>query len=270
MLELFSLFPRNLPFPDQYTVADFNTAQRNIRCVLQYKGTAYSGWQVQPNAITVQGILENCLYKITAEKIRVRASGRTDAGVHALMQVINFFTYSTISTQGLLWGLNSLLPKDISVIYVDEVTHEFHARFNAKSKVYTYLLFNSEIPSPFWEEYSWRVFPALDIQAMQMAAQILEGEHDFRSFMGAGSSVKTTVRCIYRLEISPMPPFVLIEVEANGFLKHMVRIIVGTLVEIGHHKRPVDDMETILKACDRNAAGPTAPAKGLFLKAVRY
>ncbi len=259
-----------LPFPDRYTVLNSDSKRRNIRCILQYKGTAYKGWQVQPDVLTIQGVVEKCLYKMTREKIRVISSGRTDAGVHALMQVINFFTSVEIPSYGFLRGLNALLPEDIKVIYVDEVTHSFHARYCAKSKVYTYVLFNSKLPSPFWHEYSLRVFPELDLKAMKMAVSFLEGEHDFSSFMGAGSSVKTRTRHIYRIEIFTDGPFVFIEIEANGFLKHMVRNIVGTLVEIGHHKRRPEEMNRILMACDRSLAGPTAPAQGLFLKEVKY
>ncbi|MCD6319499.1 MAG: tRNA pseudouridine(38-40) synthase TruA [Candidatus Desulfofervidaceae bacterium] len=277
MLKLPSLFQFHLPFPDSYTLSSKNTSHppsttglRNIRCVLQYKGTAYSGWQRQPDTLTVQEIVENCISRMTREPVKVKASGRTDAGVHALMQVINFSTSTRIPCAGFLRGLNSLLPKDIAVIYTDEVKPTFDAQFRAKSKTYIYLILNARCRSPFLEEYSWHVITPLDIPSMQEAGNYLLGKHDFRSFMGAGSSIKNTVRQIYRLEVKESHPFITIEIEANGFLKHMARNIVGVLVETGQGKRNPQDMQQILMARDRKVAGINAPAQGLLLKEVKY
>lgn len=273
MFILPSLFPFHLPFPDSYTLSSHppsTTGLRNIRCVLQYKGTAYSGWQRQPDRLTVQEIVENCISRMIKAPVKVKASGRTDAGVHALMQVINFSTSTRIPCTGFLHGLNSLLPNDIAVIYTDEVKLTFDAQFRAKSKTYIYLILNARCRSPFLEEYSWHVITPLDIPSMQEAGNYLLGKHDFRSFMGAGSSVKNTVRQIYRLEVKAFPPLITIEIEANGFLKHMVRNIVGVLVETGQGKRNPQDIRQILIARDRKVAGINAPPQGLFLKEVRY
>jgi len=277
MHRLLSFFHLQLPFPDSYTIYSPTPNQRppapkhrNIRCVLQYKGTAYSGWQKQPDTLTVQEVVASCISHITKESVKVKASGRTDAGVHALMQVINFFTHSRIPCEGFLRGLNSLLPEDIVVTYVDEVKPEFDAQFKVKSKTYVYLILNTKHRSPFLEEYTWHVVRALDLHSMQKASSYLLGEHDFRSFMGAGSSVKTTVRQIYRLEVREFKPLITIEIEASGFLKYMARNIVGILVEVGLGKRNPEDIQQILMACDRKVAGINAPAQGLFLKEIRY
>jgi len=263
------LFPK-LPFPDQYTVNKQQIPIRNIRCILQYRGSAYHGWQKQPKGTTIQAIVEDCLSRILNESIRIKAASRTDAGVHALMQVINFRTTSSLSTEKIWRGLNSLLPKDIAVIYVDDVISEFDAQFSAKKKTYIYLILNTTQRSPFLERYSWQILHNLDIESMKKAGNCLIGQHDFASFMGAGSDVKSTVREIFRLEIKEFSPLIIIEVEANGFLKHMVRNIVGVLIEIGLRKRHWEEIKTILDACDRRMAGINAPAKGLFLKEVKY
>ncbi|HDD35372.1 MAG TPA: tRNA pseudouridine(38-40) synthase TruA [Candidatus Desulfofervidus auxilii] len=263
------LFPK-LPFPDCYTLETSSTSIRNIRCVLQYRGCAYHGWQIQPKGHTVQGIVENCLSRILQESIRIKAASRTDAGVHALMQVINFRTTSKLSTGKLLKGLNSLLPKDISAIYMDEVTNEFDAQFFAKKKTYIYLILNTQQRSPFLVRYTWQIFSTLDIESMQKGSKSLIGKHDFSSFMGAGSDVKNKVREVFRLEVKKISPLIVIEIEADGFLKHMVRNIVGLLVEVGLGKRKWDEVRKILDARNRCMAGINAPANGLFLKEIKY
>ncbi len=262
------LFPK-LPFPDKYTFT-YTQPIKNIRCVLQYKGTAYQGWQKQPHGPTIQGIIEKCISRITNESIKVKACGRTDAGVHALMQTINFFTHSRLTPNKLPQALNSLLPQDIAVIYADEVKTEFDAQFCVKRKTYIYLILNSKYSSPFLKDYTWQIREILDIPAMQEASQYLIGKHDFAAFMASGSSIKNTVRNIFYLEIKKSFPFIIIEIEADGFLRHMARNIVGTLIEIGLHKREKQEILSILASKDRKLAGINAPAKGLFLKAVKY
>jgi tRNA pseudouridine38-40 synthase len=264
-----SLFPK-LAFPDKYNLLTIHPPKRNIRLVLQYRGSAYQGWQKQAHGLTIQEIVEKCLSKITNEYIKVKASGRTDAGVHALMQVINFFTHSPLAAERLKCGLNSLLPSDIAVLYIDEVNSQFDARFCAKAKTYMYLILKVKEHSPFLDEYSWHIRKPLDINAMQKASYALIGKHDFNAFMAKGSSIKTTTRSIFRLDIKEIGPFIIVEIEANGFLRHMVRNIVGTLVEISLHKREQSEIESFLTTKDHLPLGINVPARGLFLKEVRY
>ena len=262
------LFPK-LPFPDSYTIS-YSPPLKNIRCVLQYKGTAYQGWQKQPSGPTIQGIVEQCISRLTNETIKVKASGRTDAGVHAVMQTINFFTHSSLRPNKFLQALNSLLPKDIAVIYADEVKTEFDAQFCVRSKTYAYFILNAKQASPFLKDYTWQIRKTLDIAAMQETSRSLIGEHNFAAFMASGSDIKNTIRNIFHLEIKEKGPFIIIEIEADGFLRHMARNIVGTLVEIGLHKRKKQEIKSILASQDRKLAGINAPAKGLFLKEVKY
>lgn len=270
MRYLEALFP-HLPFPDRYTLKGPGEGLHNIRLVIQYKGTAYAGWQRQKVGIaTTQEVLEDCIYKMISEKIKVNASGRTDAGVHALAQVVNFHTHSTLGPDVFLKGLNSLLPKDITVRYADEVSPDFHSRFDAKSKTYMYLILNDKISSPFFIDFSWQIYRKLNLDMMRQATNYFLGTHDFASFMNIGTSVKSTVREIYKLEIKNTPPFIVIEIEANGFLRHMARNIVGLLVEIGKERRFPKEVPGIIEGKNRALAAITAPAQGLFLKAIRY
>lgn len=270
MKYLEALFP-HLPFPDGCTLKGPAKGSHNIRLVIQYKGTAYAGWQRQKGGITtIQEVLEDCISKMINEKIKVNASGRTDAGVHALVQVVNFHTNSTLSPDVFLKGLNSLLPKDIIVRYTDEVSSDFHSRFNAKSKAYMYLILNDKISSPFFRDFSWQIYKKLNLDGMKQAANYLLGTHDFASFMNVGTSVESTVREIYNLEIKNIPPFIIIEIEANGFLRHMARNIVGLLVEIGKGERFPNEVPSIIEGTNRALAAITAPAHGLFLKAIKY
>ena len=265
-----AFFPK-IPFPDKYTLKGSLGGLRNIRLVIQYKGTAYAGWQRQKGNIqTIQGVLEGCIFKMTDERVTINASGRTDAGVHATAQVVNFYTNSHLGPDVLLRALNSLLPNDIVVRYADEVSLDFHSRFSAKSKTYAYLILNDRLPSPFFIDFSWQIHKRLNLETMRKAANYLLGIHDFCSFMNAGTPVKSTVREIYRLDIENIPPFIVIEIEASGFLRQMARNIVGLLVEIGRERRLPDEVPDIIEGKNRSLAAMTAPAQGLFLKEVRY
>ena len=246
-----------------------------IKLTVQYKGTNYHGWQVQPNGVTIQEVLQKTLHRILNQKVNVIGSGRTDSGVHALAQVCHFDCDKDVETQKIILGLNSLLPVDISVVEAKVVSPTFHAQLSAKKKTYDYLLFNSKLRSPFLEDYVWRIPYSLDIKKMKQAAKLLVGEHDFRAFCASDSNAQTTTRKIYTISISvgersKVPLQIKISITGNGFLKHMIRNIVGTLVNVGRGKTTVLQFKKILKGRDRKKAGMTAPAKGLVLQAVVY
>jgi len=243
---------------------------RNIRLTIEYDGTGYHGWQIQPNVRTVQGIIEGKLAQITGERVRLIASSRTDSGVHALGQVANFKTHSSLDARSFLKALNSLLPEDIRVKEVEEVDEAFHARFSAKGKIYEYRILNGELSSPFYRHFSWFVPGRLDLARMREAAMNLVGRHDFSSFCSSGSMHKTPIREIYEINVGRRGGLVVIRIEANAFLKQMVRNIVGTLVEVGRRKLTPSQFGTILEARDRRRAGIAAPAQGLFLVRVNY
>lgn len=243
---------------------------RNIRLVLEYDGANYHGWQVQPNGATVQEVLEGKLAIITQEKVRVTGSGRTDAGAHALGQVANFRTSSRIGTEELKRGLNSLLPDDIIVRRVDEADSEFHSRYSARSKTYRYLILDAPLMSPFYRNHAWHVRMPLSVERMSHALAILRGTHDFSSFRSASCAAKSPVRTIMAASLWKRGEIIEITVEADGFLQHMMRTIVGTLVELERRDAGAEEMRRILEAKDRAAAGPTAPARGLYLVEVKY
>ena len=243
---------------------------RNIKLTIEYDGAGYHGWQIQPNVVTIQETIEGKLAQITGEPARLVASGRTDTGVHALGQVAHFKTHSSLDVLSFLRGLNSLLPEDIRVKDVEEVDEAFHARFSAKGKVYEYRIFNGELPSPFRRHFSWFVPGKLDLASMREAAMKLRGRHDFSSFCSAGSDHSSPIREIYSIDVGIRGNLIIIEVEANAFLKQMVRNIVGTLIEVGRRKLTPSQFGGILEARDRRRAGLTAPAQGLFLVRVNY
>jgi tRNA pseudouridine38-40 synthase len=244
---------------------------RNIKIILEYEGTAYHGWQRQTNGMSIQQILEEKIGIITREKIKVIGSGRTDAGVHALNQVANFRMESSIGEKILLDGVNSLLPRYIAIKLLVEVDATFHARRDAVSKIYCYQVFNRSVRPAVQRNYSWAVYPPLDIDGMRQAAELLGGRHDFTSFCTVHTDVKEFTRTIKDFQIvrdaSGMIRFL---VEADGFLRYMVRTIVGTLVDVGKGKRSAGSMTGLLDAKDRNLAGMTAPPQGLFLQEVKY
>jgi len=244
---------------------------RTIKLLIEYDGTNYLGWQVQPKGSTLQGVLEGKLSSLTGEKIDLLASGRTDAGVHALGQVAHFKTKSQLDIQTIQRALNSLLPSDIVIQKVEEVDEDFHARKQSKSKTYEYRILNRNIRSAFHRGYAWHIPQTLNIREMKKATRSLMGEHDFSSFQSVGSPKRTAVRKVTRAEWKQSRDgFLRFEIEANGFLKQMVRAIVGTLVEVGKKKITSEQFQEILDSRDRQKAGPTAPAHGLFLTEVKY
>lgn len=245
---------------------------RRLRLDLEYEGTRYHGWQVQPNALTVQECVERTLRTVLNESCRVVGAGRTDAGVHALGQVAHFETTRTIAAPALQRALNSLLPADIAVREVREVPESFHARKSAVRKRYVYWIWNDPRKCALWERFCWHVPVPLDLSAMGAAASHLTGRHDFSSFQASGcESRDNPVREVDLLRVeSPPGPFVRITVEAASFLRHMVRNLVGTLVEVGLGRIGADDVRSILEARDRRRAGRTAPGRGLFLEWVCY
>jgi len=243
---------------------------RNVMIVCEYDGTAYHGWQRQPNGISIQEVLEEKIGVITQEEIRVTASGRTDAGVHALNQVANFRTKSAIECGNLLKGINSLLPDDIVVKVLQDVGDAFHARYSAKSKVYVYRIFNNPVRGALNRKCSWHLRAPLDLRAMTEAAKSLEGTHDFSSFCAAGGDAEDHVRTVTTASVEVADGMVSFTIEANGFLRYMVRNIVGLLVDVGRGITTPTGFKEIMAAMDRTRAGITAPPQGLFLKEVRY
>lgn len=242
---------------------------RHIKLLLQYDGAGYAGWQSQTNATAIQDLVARAVSRITEKKVPVIGASRTDAGVHALGQIASFQTESTIPCDRFLKGLNALLPEDIRVAACEEVSLAFHPIRDTKSKTYRYLLDLGEIPNPLRRHRAWWRGPRLDIGAMEKGSLFLIGEHDFKSFQGSLSDAKTTVRRITSIDFA-MREFLEITFNGNGFLKYMIRNIVGTLVEIGSGKRPPEEMKRILSGKDRREAGPTAPPQGLYLVAVVY
>lgn len=277
---------------------------RKIKLVIQYQGTNYQGWQVQPTGPTIQGIFEEILGEICHEKVVLIGSGRTDSGVHALAQVAHFSTSHGIDLPTLHRALNAKLPYDVVVLSAEEAQEGFDAQKSAKRKTYTYFLWHSDHKSPFLSSFSWRVWGDLDLEGMQECLDMLVGEHDFASFKAADSTAKTSVRRIEaaRLQRVPLrdignslmglfglagllpslgaddtfhpeeggPALIAITLQGPGFLKHMVRNIVGTMLEVGLGRIGVDGFRTIFEARDRTQAGATAPAWGLFLVRVDY
>jgi tRNA pseudouridine38-40 synthase len=244
---------------------------RNIKLTIEYDGGAYHGWQIQPGLRTIQGVLREQIAQITQNKVNLIGAGRTDAGVHALAQVANFKTENTIDLLSLQRGLNSLLPPDIVVKVVEEVADEFHARFSARSKVYEYHILNRSYPSAILRDYAWFIQHDIDLTPMQRCGKLLIGSHDFSSFRASGDESRHSMREVIRLEIKRREDnLIVIAIEANAFLREMVRSIVGTLVDVGRGKSSIAEFKDIFGAHDRRRAGMTAPAHGLFLVEVKY
>jgi tRNA pseudouridine38-40 synthase len=247
---------------------------RFLKITLAYDGTEYCGWQVQPNGMSIQQILQSAWHKITAERTNIVASGRTDAGVHAIGQVCSVRTESTLDNQTILRALNANIPYDIVVRRIDDAPEGFHAIRDAIGKRYRYSIQFGDLPDPFARKYCWYIPQQLDVDAMRQASQYMIGKHDFASFQAAGSDRATTVRNIFDLQLinqgRALTPQLDVEIEADGFLYNMVRNIVGTLVEIGKGKHPPQWITDVLNSCDRTVAGPTAPPQGLFLLKVWY
>lgn len=242
----------------------------NIKLTIEYDGTNYHGWQVQPNGRTVQEVLEQSIEKMLGIKTRMNGSGRTDAGVHALGQVANFFYSGDIEPWRLRKGLNALTPEDIVIKRAEVVSDSFDARRDCRSRVYQYRIWNSHWPSVFHRRFSWHVPDPLDLPAMQEAIPFLEGEHDFASFQASGCDAAHPVRTVYHNSLVWEGESLVYTIEATAFLRHMVRNIIGTLVEVGWGERAPSTLAGLLRARDRNEAGPTAPPHGLFLIEVKY
>jgi len=244
---------------------------RNIRLLLQYEGTRYQGWQRQTSSDnTIQGKLETLLTRMCGEPIEIQASGRTDAGVHGAGQVANFHTTSSMSLSEMQKYMNTYLPEDIAVIQVSEAAPRFHSRLNATGKRYCYRVICGEVPNVFWRRYALEVAEELDIDAMRRAAEYLLGEHDFKSFTSTKKGKKSTVRRVDKIDITNENNLLTFTFEGNGFLHHMVRILVGTLLEVGMGKREVESILETLEAKSRENAGYLVPAKGLMLMKVYY
>lgn len=244
---------------------------RNIRLTIEYDGTNYQGWQRQKNTHqTLQEIIEKTAKRILQERVRLVASGRTDAGVHARGQVANFKTNAKIPLKNLKQALNSLLPDDIVITEVCEEDLKFHARFDAKSKIYRYAILNQRYPSALWRNFTYFVPYKLDHKKMQKAARLLLGRHNFTSFQAADKAPRDSIRKIKRIKISKEQNFIYIDIEADGFLYKMVRNIVGTLIKIGAKNQPAINIQKILASKNRRFAGPTVPGYGLCLLEVKY
>jgi len=279
-----------------------------FRITLAYDGTDFVGWQRQAIGVSVQGLLEEALRELDQRDVTVTGAGRTDAGVHALGQVAAFSIERPLTAQVVIRALNARLPDAVRVLSAEEMPATFHARFGARAKTYRYRILNGDIASPFERRYAWHVPGALDLDAMRTAARLVEGVHDFAAFQSAGSDVRTTEREISCSRISTTEDtldteekslswtgfdlrgprvlrggevgnggeignggaLVCYEITGNGFLRHMVRAMAGSLVEVGRGRRPPNWMGDVLASRDRGRAGPTAPAKGLFLVSVTY
>lgn len=243
---------------------------RNIRLTIAYDGTEFHGWQRQPELRTVQQVLDEAIEQLTGARPRTQASGRTDAGVHALGQVVGFLTASRHGPEVFVKALNATLPHDLRVLDACERPQAFHATLDARSKRYRYRIDNAKIANPFELRYAWHVFHRLDVEAMNRAAAPLLGRHDFRSFETDWPNRMSSVRTIFDVAVFREGDLVLVEVEADGFLYNMVRTIAGTLALVGAGKRPESWVGEVLRAENRIEAGPTAPARGLFLVRVHY
>ena len=276
----------------------------SFKITIAYDGTDYVGWQRQASGVSIQGLLEDALRELDGGAVAVAGAGRTDAGVHALGQVAGFALTRAIAADVVVRALNARLPDSVRVVGGEEVAADFHPRFAARSKTYRYRIWNADVMSPFERRYAWHVIGPLDVEAMNAAARALEGRHDFAAFQGTGSDVKTTERTITSSLVLPPSlklrrtavaqsaeagrqaqderrkgslmvssnhePVISYQVTGDGFLRHMVRAIAGTLVEIGRGRRPPEWIREVIAARDRGAAGPTAPAAGLFLVRIEY
>jgi len=272
---------------------------RVLKLTIAYDGTAYVGWQRQASGTSIQGLIEDALARIDGAPVNVAGAGRTDAGVHAFGQVASATVTTALDTATLKRALNATLPPDVRCAAVEQMPDDFHARYSAIGKQYDYWIWQGDVQPPFVRTWSWLVPRALDVAAMDAAARLLEGRHDFAAFQSAGSGVKTSVRTVTQARVLAGPDAVrpeqrdsaaqweqwhrasalcdtpgglpiVVRLEANGFLRHMVRAVVGTLVEIGERRRAVESISDLLASGDRSAAGPTAPPTGLILVRVDY
>lgn len=243
---------------------------RNIKLTIEYDGKDFNGWQKQPNKLNIQGEIERAISSITGEKIELIGSGRTDAGVHAFGQIANFKTNSNIPIEKMSLAINSKLKKSIVVKEAVEVDERFHSRYNAKKKTYIYVINNSKCGTAIYRNLSYCFPIELNIDEMKKAAKYFEGEHDFSGFKASGTSNKNSIRTIYNAEVTKKEENIIIKLTGNGFLYNMVRIISGTLLEVGIGKIKAEDIPEIINSKDRKKAGKTLPANGLFLVNVEY
>ncbi|MCX6551972.1 MAG: tRNA pseudouridine(38-40) synthase TruA [Acidobacteria bacterium] len=262
---------------------------RVLKLTVSYDGTAYVGWQRQSRGVSIQGLIEEALGRLAGAPVAIAGAGRTDAGVHALGQVVSAPVTTGLDTHTIRRALNATLPRDIRVVRVEDAAPGFHARYSASVKMYEYRLWDGDVQPPLARAWSWHGPRGLDVQVMNRAACALEGTHDFGAFQGSRSSVKTTIRTVTLAQVvdEAVPPgaatvpllsgeettparLIVFRIEADGFLRHMVRAMVGTLVEVGLRRREAAAMTRLLDSGDRSDAGPTAPANGLVLVRVRY
>ena len=242
--------------------------KKRIMLIVAYDGTNYCGWQIQPNGVTIEGVLNEQLSELLNEDITVIGASRTDSGVHALCNVAVFDTCSPIPGEKMSYALNQRLPEDIRIVDSKEVAPDFHPRHCNSRKTYEYHIVNAPFPNPMKRLYSHFTYVPCDVDAMKEAAAYLVGEHDFKSFCTVGAQVESTVRTITDLQVFRVEDEIIIRVTGTGFLYNMVRIVAGTLLDVGYGRRKAADIPDILTALDRQAAGPTAPAQGLRL--VKY
>ena len=243
---------------------------RNIRLTIEYDGKNFNGWQKQPNKLNIQGNLEKVISDLTKEEIEIIGSGRTDAGVHALGQVANFKTNSNIPIEKFAIAINSRIKQSIRIKKAEEVDERFHSRYNCKRKTYRYIINTSETGSAIYRNLEYNIKMQLDVKKMQEAVKFFIGEHDFSAFKSSGTSSKSSVRTIYNAKVEQDGERIIIELTGNGFLYNMVRIISGTLVEVGLNKIKPEDITKIIESKNRQNAGKTLPPCGLYLVSVEY
>ena len=243
---------------------------RNIKLIIEYDGKKFGGWQKQPNKLNIQGEIEKAIGEITGEDIELNASGRTDAGVHSLGQTANFKTNSKIDIEKFPVAINSKLKQSIRIIKAEEVEENFHSRYSCKGKRYRYIINNSKYGSAIYRDLEYHMPVKLNVEAMQKAIKYFEGEHDFKGFKASGTSSKSSVRTIYSAKILQEGDRIIIELEGNGFLYNMVRIIAGTIVDVGLGKIKPEEIPEIINSKDRIRAGKTLPPQGLYLVEVYY
>jgi len=243
---------------------------RNIKLTIEYDGKEFNGWQKQPDKLNIQGTIEQAIKSITGEEVELNASGRTDAGVHAIGQVANFKTNSQIPIEKFAIAINSKLKRSIVIKKAEEVDERFHSRLSCKKKTYRYIINNSEEGSAIYRNLETHIPQKLNIEKMKQAVKYFEGEHDFKAFKASGTSSKSSVRTIFKAEVYSKNEKIFIELTGNGFLYNMVRIISGTLVEVGMEKIAPTQIEEIIKSGKREMAGKTLPPNGLYLLEVIY
>jgi tRNA pseudouridine38-40 synthase len=243
---------------------------RNIKLTIEYEGTAYLGWQRQPQGMTIQEALEESLRQITGETTQVTGASRTDTGVHARGQVANFRTDSVLPVERFQSALNALLPLDIAIVAAEEVPEDFHSRFSAQSKLYHYTIWNQRVRPVLDRRFCWHVRWPVEMASLREASACLIGEHDFAAFQSANAQSETTVRIIERADWEMNAPRLTFAIEANGFLYNMVRALVGTLLDVGRGKMTPAEFRRVLESGQRAQAGRTAPARGLCLMRIRY